>query len=99
MSENCHVEPQYRTVSPAEYKQTEEALLTVAGMGCSNCAARVRNSLISLYGVTDATVDQAMNQARVTFNAGLVDQAALVDAVARAGNGNGHSYRVVQIGR
>lgn len=98
MNENCHVEPQSRTVTPAEYEKTEVAMLTVAGMGCPNCAARVRNSLIALYGVTDAIVDHTTNLAEVTLNADLVDRIALVDAVAQAGRGNGHAYRVIETG-
>jgi copper chaperone CopZ len=44
------------------------ALLTVQGMGCPNCAARVYNSLIALHGITNVRVDYLTGSAQVTFN-------------------------------
>lgn len=43
MDENCHVEPLQKTATPEEQQATTSALLAVGGMGCPNCAARVRN--------------------------------------------------------
>jgi copper chaperone CopZ len=62
-------------------------------MGCPNCAARVRNSLISLKGVVDAEVDHTIGMAEVVFNPSLTAIPALIEAVARAGGDGRHEYR------
>jgi copper chaperone CopZ len=72
MEHNCHVEPRERKFATAEYQKTDVALLAVSGMGCPTCAARVRNGLISLYGVTDVTVNHITGWARIVFNPDLV---------------------------
>lgn len=103
MEHNCHVDPLERKFSTAEYQKMDVALLAISGMGCSTCAARVRNSLISLYGVTDATVNHIMGSARIVFNPDLVAGVpVLIEAVAEAGYGTGHIYHAVpfeQVGR
>ncbi len=50
MEDNCYVEPIQKISTADEQKNTELALLAVSGMGCSNCANGVRNSLLTLYG-------------------------------------------------
>lgn len=92
MDENCIVEPQHRKVTAAEYQKTRIAVLTIEGMGCPSCAARVRNGLISLYGVTGAVVNHVTGWAQITFNPDLTGFPALVEAVTRAGNDSGHVY-------
>ena len=92
MHENCHVEPLQKTATPAEQQATTSALLAVEGMGCPNCAARVRNSLLTLTGVVEAQVllDRALVD--VTYNPHLADLPALVNAVAQAGGDGRHEY-------
>ena len=81
MEHNCHIEPLERKFATAEYQKTDVALLTISGMGCPTCAARVRNSLISLYGVTDVTVNHIAGWARIVFNPDLtVGIPALIEA-------------------
>jgi copper chaperone CopZ len=92
MDEKCNVEPQHRKVSSVEFQKARVAVLAVEGMGCPNCAARVRNSLISLYGVTDAVVNHVTGSAKVSFNPDLVGFPALADAVTRSGIESGHIY-------
>ena len=84
MDENCHVEPLQKTATAEEQQTTTSALLTVQGMGCPNCAARVRNSLLSLKGVVDAEVDHTIGMAEVVFNPNLTAIPALIEAVAPA---------------
>ncbi len=93
MYENCHVESLQKTATLEEQQSTTSALLAVEGMGCPNCAARVRNSLLTLTGVVDAQIllDRAL--ADVTYNPQLADIPALVKAVARAGGDGRHEYR------
>ena len=62
-------------------------------MGCPNCAARVRNSLIALTGVVEAYVDHTAGMAQVNFNPNLTNLPALVEAVAQAGGDGRHEYR------
>ena len=90
---NCHVEPLQKTATPVELQSVTSALLTVEGMGCPSCAARVRNSLLTLTGVVEAQVllDRALVD--VTYNPHLADIPALVNAVARAGGDGRHEYR------
>jgi copper chaperone CopZ len=93
MDENCHVEPLPKTATAEERQTTTSALLAVWGMGCPNCAARVRNSLLSLKGVVNAEVDHNIGMADVVFNPNLTTIPALIDAVARAGGDGRHEYR------
>ena len=51
MDENCYVDPIQKIVTAEERTATATTLLAVSGMGCPNCAARVRNSLLRLNGV------------------------------------------------
>ena len=49
MDENCHVEPITKRLGLDEIQNLQIAFLNISGMGCPNCANRVRNSLISFY--------------------------------------------------
>lgn len=92
MDDNCYVEPVQKIITEEERQKVEMALLTVWGMGCPNCAARVRNSLLSLNGVVSADVDHIAGTARVFYNSDLVRVQTLITAVARAGNDGRHEY-------
>jgi len=92
MDEQCHVEPLQKVATDDERSKTPWTLLAVYGMGCPNCAARVRNSLLSLYGVIEAYVDHVFGMAQVVFNPELATVEALLLAVARAGNDGRHEY-------
>ncbi len=56
--------------------------LTIEGMTCASCVARVERALLSVPGVTSANVNLATERATVT---GSADLAALTRAVADAG--------------
>lgn len=93
MSENCHVDTVEKTAMAEERRNLNTALLAMEGIGCTNCAARVRNSLLSLEGVVEAHIVLEMSIAEVTFNSQLVTLPALIEAVARAGGDGRHTYR------
>lgn len=94
MDENCYVEPIYKeTVGDAEPRNAEIALMAVWGMGCVNCATRVRNSLLMLEGVTSVDVYLNMALAEVCYDNRKIAAQQLVDAVSRAGNDGRHHYR------
>ena len=50
MEQNCHVEPVNKTVLDGVLSTADHIHLMVAGMGCQNCAMRVRNSLVRMAG-------------------------------------------------
>lgn len=92
MHDACHVEPIEKITTEDEQKTVELALLAVSGMGCPNCANRVRNSILSLYGVVDAYVDYAAGIAQVSFNPNIETIDDLTIAVNRAGGDGRHVY-------
>jgi Cu+-exporting ATPase len=63
-----------------------ETLLTVTGMTCGHCEARVKKALEALPGVEGAAVSHQSGTARVRHAAGLLPE-ALEQAVLEAGNG------------
>jgi copper chaperone CopZ len=97
MDQNCHVEPIEKTATVEERRAVTTVVLAVLGMGCTNCSARVRNSLVALHGVIDAAVDHNMGLAQVRFNPSLTTIPALIEAVARAGGDGRHEYRALLI--
>jgi len=92
VDDNCYVEPAQKIVTDEERQKVEMVLLTVWGMGCPNCAARVCNSLLSLKGVVNAYVDHTAGIAGVAFNPEMANVEALSSAVVRAGNDGRHEY-------
>lgn len=60
--------------------------LTVTGMTCASCAARVEKKLNRIDGV-EASVNYALGRARVDFDPDRCDVDELVDAVEAAGYG------------
>jgi len=92
MDEQCHVEPLQKVAADDERSKTSWTLLAVYGMGCPNCANRVRNSLISPNGVMEACVDHTMGIVDVEFNPDRVTIPASIEAVARAGSDGRHNY-------
>ncbi|HEX2530928.1 MAG TPA: heavy metal translocating P-type ATPase, partial [Burkholderiaceae bacterium] len=61
----------------------EEFSLSIAGMSCASCVARVEKSLKKVPGVLDAAVNLATEKARV--RAAGATAAALIEAVRKAG--------------
>jgi copper chaperone CopZ len=97
MDATCHVEPLHKIVTDEEQQTTTLIMLGVQGMGCRNCAARVRNNLLALNGVIEAEVDHLAGTADVEFNPNLVAVPALLAAVAQAGNDGRHRYQAFRL--
>lgn len=94
MEENCYVKPVYKDLAPAEQLQkADKATLIVWGMGCPNCATRVRNSLLSLNGVLGVDVYLNMAVAEVSYDREQISPTVFAAAVASAGNDGRHEYR------
>lgn len=92
MDDNCYVEPIQKTSLAAERQNLETTFLAVWGLGCINCATRVRNRLIALEGVVSVYVDHTIGLAQVDFNSRLTSVPALLDAVRQAGGDGQHEY-------
>ncbi|HBB41832.1 MAG: hypothetical protein COW73_06150 [Nitrospirae bacterium CG18_big_fil_WC_8_21_14_2_50_70_55] len=59
--------------------------LTVTGMTCPHCEARVAKALLALPGVDDARADHTAATCTVTYDPAQVDPARLVATVTAAG--------------
>lgn len=85
-------------VRPIEAKSAPHGLVTagirlvIAGMGCPNCAMRVRNALLSVDGVAEAYVKLVPSVSRVLYDGERVTTEQLIAAVANAGQGTHHEY-------
>ena len=93
MDENCYVEPIYKATSAEQIRDADTALLAIGGMGCQNCATRIRNSLLSLDGVYFVDIYLNLAIAEVSFDGQKVSAKHLIEAVIRAGNDGHHEYR------
>jgi copper chaperone CopZ len=93
----CHVEPVVKAATAVEQSQIEVVALAVWGLGCPNCAARVRNSLLNLCGVVEADVLHTLGVAQVYYNPTLATPEQLVAAVVQAGGDGRHEYRAEQL--
>lgn len=98
MNDRCYVEPLEKTATSEERAETQWTILAVWGMGCPNCVARVRNSLLRVHGVVGAEVDLLSSAAYLIYNPSLTDIPALLEAVAQAGGDGRHEYRAMHIG-
>ncbi|GAB4528529.1 MAG: hypothetical protein Fur0018_14670 [Anaerolineales bacterium] len=89
---NCNVEPMEKPLDKEALASAQAAYLAVSGMGCPNCAARVRNGLLSVEGVLLADVQLQMGIAAAAYDPQRVTPETLVQAVAAAGNDGRHHY-------
>lgn len=71
------------THEPAE--RLESVLLSIAGMHCGACASRIRDALMKMKGVASAHVVFAGSAAKVRFDPGIVDIAAIISTIASVG--------------
>ncbi len=53
----------------------------IEGMNCNHCRMSAEKALKSVAGVTDATVDLASKEARVTGNASMEDIKKAIDEI------------------
>lgn len=94
----CRVDPLRASVDPAQLAGTREVTLAVAGMGCPNCANRVRNALLRCRHVLEVEVDLRGSLARVWCDPDAsVPPEALTRAVAEASRGTHHRYLAVPL--
>ena len=70
-----------------ETSELERLELSVSGMTCGSCAARVQRALNREAGVADALVNYATGRATVTLAPGTVEVERLIGTVVHAGYG------------
>ena len=97
MEQDCHVEAIQKPASAKQIRDADRALLAIGGMGCSSCATRVRNGLLSVEGVFGANVYLNLSLAEVYYDSRRVSTGVLKDAVQHAGNDGRHEYHAVVI--
>ena len=61
------------------------AILSLTGMTCASCAARIEKALSRRPGVSKAVVNFATAEAHVQFDSGRVSSEDLVEAVVSEG--------------
>ena len=94
MEENCYVEPVYKDeISSEKMQKADRVTLIVEGMGCNNCATRVRNSLLALENVYGVDVYLNMGLAEISYDSKKVSTDQLIASVSKAGNDGRHEYR------
>jgi copper chaperone CopZ len=89
VDESCHVDDLHKAPSVEERREHSMAILAVQGMGCPNCANRVRNSLLQVYGVLSVDMALEVGKAQVAFNPLLAGPNDLTRAVVAAGTSTG----------
>lgn len=92
---NCHVIPISAKVTAGNLERSSLVRLALSGLGCINCANRVRNALLSCPSVVDATVDLAAAQADVWYLPEHIGPVGLTKVVSSAGEGTHHQYHAV----
>lgn len=71
--------------------------IVVENAGCSSCGALVRDALASFGEIEALTIDEAADTATVRLSGSSTSAITAADldrALAAAGAGSGHSYRV-----
>eukprot|EP00271_Cylindrocystis_brebissonii_P007903 TRINITY_DN21809_c0_g1_i1.p1 TRINITY_DN21809_c0_g1~~TRINITY_DN21809_c0_g1_i1.p1 ORF type:complete len:1089 (-),score=224.28 TRINITY_DN21809_c0_g1_i1:538-3804(-) len=61
------------------------AVIQVLGMTCSSCSSAVEGALKRLQGVQSASVALLQNKAEISYDASVVNEAAILEAVEDAG--------------
>lgn len=91
--DNCHVEPIEKPLDYAALEGARAVFLSVSGMGCERCAARVRNGLLLQEGVLFVKISLEAASAAVAYDPARVRETDLITAVARSGDDGRHHYQ------
>jgi Cu+-exporting ATPase len=75
------------TPNDAEPEACELITITVSGMTCAACQARVQRTLAKQPGVADASVNLMMQSASVKYDPSVVTPEDLVQAIRKTGYG------------
>ena len=94
MTTTAAPEPRETTAPPVELvaepaAAPEQLTVPVTGMTCASCVRRVEKALNKVTGISEASVNLATEQARVTFDPLVIDLDDIRKAVEKAGYGVG----------
>lgn len=92
MKRCCHVEPEESNADFTQLESDYTAYFGIQGMGCQNCASRVKNGLLGLDGVHLAAVYLHEHVAGVVYNPEIHTTEELEQAIFHAGNDGRHAY-------
>jgi copper chaperone CopZ len=95
MDDPCDIKAIHKTTVHEEKRISQITYLAMSGLNCPNCAIRVRNALLNVYGVTDAIIDHIDGLGEVTYNPNLVERERITDIVSKAGGDGIHSYKAM----
>ena len=70
-----------------ERQETERATLSVSGMTCAACSARVEKALNALAGVEEASVNLAAERASISYDPDRISVSDMTQAIHKAGYG------------
>lgn len=94
-----------RRVDPIASKAAAETLsgaqsvdLAIAGMGCSNCANRIRNALLAIPPVLEVRVNVPSSLAHVWYDGSRIGIAEIVAAVGVIGETTHHRFIAEPVG-
>ncbi|MDQ8757370.1 heavy metal translocating P-type ATPase [Sphingosinicella sp. LHD-64] len=66
-------------------EEGDTLILPIEGMSCASCVGRIENAIRQVPGVADVSVNLATERAKVTFEEGRAQTAAVAEAVRKAG--------------
>lgn len=90
---NCHVDLIHKLFDEKDCSEISRVDLVVSGMGCHNCAMRVRNAILQLDGVNWVDVKLETGRAEVAYNAAKISPEQFLSAVATADPEGRHHYQ------
>ncbi|MCK9221483.1 MAG: cation transporter [Limnochordia bacterium] len=64
---------------------TEEVVMTIKGLGCSQCVSAVENALRAKPGVQEVYLDPECKTAKISFDKAQVTKSELIDTVKQVG--------------
>lgn len=71
--------------------------LRIEGMGCTQCAERIRASLVACPGVRGARVELGSSTASVVFDPSQLSVDQVMEIIERIGMTSGHAYAAVPV--
>lgn len=90
---NCHVDLIHKSFDEKDCSENSRADLVVSGMGCHNCAMRVRNAILQLAGVNWVDVNLETGLAQVAYDATKISPEQFLTAIATADPEGRHHYQ------
>lgn len=91
------VEPESSHATPEALSSAATVDLAIAGMGCRNCANRIRNVLLEQPGVLEAELEVARALARVWYDPSRTGVREILSTVDELGERTQHQFLAVAL--